>query len=66
MLAHGADKGGRAAPERMTSPLHLALSALDGRPPGSSGKSQLKAPAQFGEKKDIHAHEHGNFKELKC
>jgi hypothetical protein len=45
MPAYGADKGGRAAPERMTSYLHLALSALDGRPPGSSGKSQFKAPA---------------------
>ena len=45
MLAHGADKGGRAAPEWMTSHLHLAVSALDGRPPESSGKSQLKAPA---------------------
>jgi hypothetical protein len=45
MLAHGADKSGRVAPEWMTSHLHLALSALDGRPPGSSGKSQFKAPA---------------------
>ena len=45
MLAYAAVKGGRAAPEQMTSHLHLALSALDGRPPGSSGKSQLKAPA---------------------
>jgi hypothetical protein len=45
MLAYGADKGGRAAAEWMTSPLHLAISAFDGRPPGSSGKSQLKAPA---------------------
>jgi hypothetical protein len=45
MPAYGADKGGRAAPEWMTSDLHLAISALDGRPPGSSGKSQLKAPA---------------------
>jgi hypothetical protein len=45
MLADGADKGGRAAPEWMTSPLHLASSALDGRPPGSSGKRQFKAPA---------------------
>jgi hypothetical protein len=45
MLAYGADKGGRAAPEQMTSHLHLAVSTLDGRPPGSSGKSQFKAPA---------------------
>jgi hypothetical protein len=45
MLAHGSYKGGRAAPQVMTSHLHLALSALDGRPPGSSGKSQFKAPA---------------------
>jgi hypothetical protein len=45
MLADGAVKGGRAAPELMTSHLHLATSAIDGRPPGSSGKSQLKAPA---------------------
>jgi hypothetical protein len=45
MLAHGADKGGRAAPEQTTSHLHVAISAFDGRPPGSSGKGQLKAPA---------------------
>jgi hypothetical protein len=45
MLADAAHKGGRAAPEEMTSHLHLAVSALDGRPPGSSGKSQFKAPA---------------------
>jgi hypothetical protein len=54
MLADGADKGARAAPELMTSHLHLATSAFDGRLParpgtlragGSSGKSQLKAPA---------------------
>jgi hypothetical protein len=60
MPAYGADKGGRAAPEWMTSHLHLAISAFDGRPrarpgpiraEGSSGKSQLKAPAQFGDKK---------------
>jgi hypothetical protein len=29
----------------MTSHLHVAISAFDGRPPGSSGKGQLKAPA---------------------
>jgi hypothetical protein len=45
MPAYGPYKGGRAAPELMTSHLHLAISAFDGRPPGSSGKSQLKAPA---------------------
>jgi hypothetical protein len=45
MLAHGADKGGHAAREWVTSHLHLAVSAFDGRPPGSSGKSQFKAPA---------------------
>jgi len=45
MLAHAADKGGRAAPEQTTTHLHVAISAFDGRPPGSSGKSQLKAPA---------------------
>jgi hypothetical protein len=45
MLDYGSYKGGRAAPEWMTSHLYLAISALDGRPPGSSGKSQLKASA---------------------
>jgi hypothetical protein len=43
--AEDADGGGRSAPEEMTSALHLAISAFDGRPPGSSGKSQLKARA---------------------
>jgi hypothetical protein len=45
MLAYAAHKGGRAAPEEMTSHLYLAVSAFDGRPPGSSGKGQFKAPA---------------------
>jgi hypothetical protein len=30
------------------------ICAGDRRPPGSSVKSMLKAPAQFGAKKDIH------------
>jgi hypothetical protein len=54
MLAYAADRGGRAA-LKMT-PTSLNLEGLVGgrRPPGSSGKSRLKAPAQFGAKKDIH------------
>jgi len=45
---------GRAALK--VTPTSLDLEGLGGsrRPPGSSGKSRLKAPAQFGAKKDIH------------
>jgi hypothetical protein len=45
---------GRAAFQVMPTPLDVEVCAGDGRPPGSSGKSRLKAPAQFGAKKDIH------------
>ena len=53
MLAYAADEGGRAACKVIRTPLDLAVSGGDGRPPGSSGKSTPKAPAQFGAKKDI-------------
>jgi len=45
---------GRAALKVTPTSLHLDVCSGDGRPPGSSGKSKLKAPAQFGAKKDIH------------
>ena len=45
---------GRAALKVTPTSLHLYVCCEDGRPPGSSGKSRLKAPAQFGAKKDIH------------
>jgi hypothetical protein len=54
MLAYAADRGGRAAFQVMPTPLDVEVCAGDGRPPGSSGKSRLEAPAQFGAKKDIH------------
>ena len=49
-----ADKGGRAAFQVTPTPEDMDIWAGDRRPPGSSGKSRLKAPAQFGAKKDIH------------
>jgi hypothetical protein len=54
MLAYAADRGGRAALKVTPTALHLDVCGGDGRPPGSSGKCRLKAPAQFGAKKDIH------------
>jgi hypothetical protein len=45
---------GRAALKMTPISLGVEVCAGDGRPPGSSGKSRLKAPAQFGAKKDIH------------
>jgi len=45
---------GRAALKVTPTSLHLDVCIGDGRPPGSSGKSKLKAPAYFGAKKDIH------------
>jgi len=45
MLAYAADEGGRAASKVIPTPLHLEVCNGDGRPPGSSGKSRLKAPA---------------------
>jgi hypothetical protein len=41
MQAKDADKGGRSTIEEMPYSLNLAIFTLDGRPPGSSGKSQL-------------------------
>jgi hypothetical protein len=51
MLAHAADRGGRAALK--VTPTSVNLESLSGgrRPPGSSGKSRLEASAQFGAKK---------------
>jgi len=54
MLATVADRGGRAAPKVTPTTPDLEVCGEDGRPPGSSGKSRPKAPAQFGAKKDIH------------
>jgi len=45
---------GRAAFKVTPTSLGVEVCARDGRAPGSSGKSRLKAPAQFGAKKDIH------------
>jgi hypothetical protein len=45
MLAYAADRGGRAALKVTPTTLHLEVCGGDGRPPGSSGKSKLKAPA---------------------
>ena len=45
MLAHAADRGGRATLKVTSTSLHLNVCSGDGRPPGSSGKNKLKAPA---------------------
>ncbi len=45
---------GRAALKVTPTSQDVDISAGDRRPPGSSVKSMLKAPAQFGAKKDIH------------
>jgi len=45
MLAYAADRGGRAALKVTPTSLHLDVCIGDGRPPRSSGKSKLKAPA---------------------
>jgi hypothetical protein len=45
MLAYAADEGGRAALKVTPTSLHLYVCTGDGRPPGSSGKSRLNAPA---------------------
>jgi hypothetical protein len=49
-----ADRGGRAALKVTSTSLNLSNLGGGRRPPGSSVKSRLKAPAQFGAKKDIH------------
>ena len=53
-LANVTDKGGRVAPRGLPSPPPMDICKGDGRPPGSSVKSMLRANAQFGAKKDIH------------
>ena len=71
-----ADEGGRAALKGTPTSLHLEVCGGDGRlrprsgvprtsEPGSSGKSRLKAPAQFGAKKDIHIPGNNVVSELK-
>ena len=45
MLAYATDEGGRAAFKVTPTSLGVEVCAGDGRPPGSSGKSRLKAPA---------------------
>jgi len=52
-IVPGLGQGRAAFKVTATSP-DMEVCAGDGRPPGSSGKSRLKAPAQFGAKKDIH------------
>ena len=49
-----ADRGGRAGLKVTPTPEGVDISSGDRRPPGSSVRSRLKAPAQFGAKKDIH------------
>ena len=65
MLAYAADGGGRAALK--VTPTFLNVQSLGGgrRPPGSSGKSRLNAPAQFGAKKDIHIPYYRRVKKIK-
>ncbi len=46
-----ADRGGRAALKVTPTPEDVDIYKGDRRPPGSSVKSTLKAPAQFGAKK---------------
>ena len=45
MLAHAADRGGRAALKVTPSSPDLKVLGGGRRPPGSSGKSMLEAPA---------------------
>ena len=49
-----ADRGGRAVLQVTPAPEDVDICEGDRRPPGSSVKSRVKAPAQFGAKKDIH------------
>jgi hypothetical protein len=49
--AKGADGGGRSTPQVFPRSLHMDVSLGDRRPPGSSVKSQLIAPASNGSKK---------------
>ena len=45
MLAYAADRGGRIAFQVTPTSLGIEVRVEDGRPPGSSGKSGLKALA---------------------
>jgi hypothetical protein len=45
VLAKGANRGGRSAPQGHPSPPHMDVCIGDGRPPGSSGESLLIAVA---------------------
>ena len=44
-IPQGKDRGGRSAPQGHPSPPHMDVCTGDGRPPGSSVKSQLIATA---------------------
>ena len=65
MLAYAAYGGGRAALKVTPTSLNLQRLCESRRPPGSSGKSRFKAPAQFDAKKDIHIPCIGGVMELK-
>jgi hypothetical protein len=65
VLARGADRGGRSAPQVTPASVHLEISIGTRRPPGSSVKSRLIAPASFGAKKDIHIPNNAIGTELK-
>ena len=45
VLAYVTGEGGRAAPKVTPTPPDVEVCGGDGRPPGSSVKSMLKAPA---------------------
>ena len=62
--ASGADEGGRSAPQGNPGPPRREVCRGDGRPPGSSETSRLRAPAKFGAKKDIHSPHNGKVAEL--
>ena len=51
MLAYTADRGGRADFQVTPTSQDVDACAGDRHPPGTSVKSRLKAPAQFGAKK---------------
>jgi hypothetical protein len=57
---------GRAALKVTPTLEDVDIYAGDRRPPGSSVKSRLKAPAQFGAKKDIHIPTYNHFNQNIC
>ena len=63
--ADGTGEGGRVAPKVTPTPLDVEVCGGDGRPPGSSVKCMLKAPAYFGAKKDIPIPHDYHFKQDK-